>query len=117
MDINIDELTEAELVDLNHRIVERLRFFQQARAHSSMLRFRIGQQVAFDDQTGRAIMGVVAKYNKKSVSVVTTDGYRWTVSPQLLRAVGEEESHSGPHPRYNHPHRGEIVEQRQIPMP
>ncbi|HME60346.1 MAG TPA: hypothetical protein VKH62_03765 [Candidatus Binatia bacterium] len=33
-DINIDELSEAELIDLNHRIVERLRFLSQMRAHS-----------------------------------------------------------------------------------
>jgi hypothetical protein len=32
MKINIDELTEAELVDLNNRIVERLRFLNHMRA-------------------------------------------------------------------------------------
>ncbi len=32
--IDIDGLTEAELIDLNNRIVERLRFLHQARAHS-----------------------------------------------------------------------------------
>ena len=40
--IDIDKLTEAELVDLNNRIVERLRFLAQARAHTRMLRFKIG---------------------------------------------------------------------------
>ncbi len=30
--IDIDRLSEAELVDLNHRVVERLRFLQQMRA-------------------------------------------------------------------------------------
>ena len=30
--IDIDRLSEAELVDLNHRLVERLRFLQQMRA-------------------------------------------------------------------------------------
>src|SRR5262245_46455583 len=34
--IDIDKLTEAELTDLNHRIVERLRFLQQMRAHADM---------------------------------------------------------------------------------
>ena len=32
MKINIDELSEAELIDLNHRVVERLRFEPNARA-------------------------------------------------------------------------------------
>ncbi len=33
MTIDIDRLTEAELIDLNRRIVERLRLLQQMRAH------------------------------------------------------------------------------------
>ena len=45
MKIDIDKLTEAELVDLNHRIVERLRFLNQARAHIQMLEFKIGDRV------------------------------------------------------------------------
>lgn len=32
MKIDIDKLTEAELIDLNNRIVERLRFLNQMRA-------------------------------------------------------------------------------------
>ena len=35
MKIDIDKLSEEELVDLNHRIVERLRFLNQMRAHSA----------------------------------------------------------------------------------
>ena len=42
MPIDIDELSEAELVDLNHRIVERLRFLHQIHAHQTMLKFSIG---------------------------------------------------------------------------
>jgi hypothetical protein len=47
MKIDIDKLTEAELVDLNNRIVERLRLLQQMRAHAQMLEFRIGDRVSF----------------------------------------------------------------------
>jgi hypothetical protein len=32
--IDIDKLTEAELTDLNHPVVQRLRFLQQMRAHA-----------------------------------------------------------------------------------
>lgn len=42
MPIDIDSLSEAALVDLNHRIVARLRFLRQLEAHESMLEFRIG---------------------------------------------------------------------------
>jgi hypothetical protein len=36
MKIDIDRLSEAELSDLNHRIVARLRLIGQVRAHSVM---------------------------------------------------------------------------------
>lgn len=45
MRIDIDGLTEAELLDLNHRVVERLKFLNQMRAHAQMLEFRIGDRV------------------------------------------------------------------------
>ncbi len=50
MTIDIDRLTEAELIDLNHRIVERLRFLQQMRAHAAMLKFSVGARVCFDTE-------------------------------------------------------------------
>ncbi len=92
MIIDIDKLSEAELVDLNYRVVERLRFIQQARAHVSMLKFRIGERVCFEPEGRGMIDGVVARYNKKSVTVITSDGHRWNVAPGLLRALSTEES-------------------------
>lgn len=95
MRIEIDNLTEAELIDLNHRIVERLRFLHQARAHSRMLQFRIGQRVSFQPEGRAPIVGMIARYNKKSVTVVTADGQRWNVAPGLLHAQAEAEPSSG----------------------
>jgi len=84
MTIDIDKLTEAELIDLNHRIVERLRFMQQARAHVAMLQFRIGDQVAFEPDARGLVVGVITRYNRKTVTVLTGDGHRWNVAPGLL---------------------------------
>lgn len=83
--INIDHLTEAELIDLNHRVVERLRMIGQLHAHTAMLEFRIGDRVAFEPQGGVSVFGILTRYNKKSVTVITDDGNRWNVSPRLLR--------------------------------
>ena len=47
MKIDIDQLSEAELIDLNNRIVARLRFLHQMRAHVEMLEFKIGDRVSF----------------------------------------------------------------------
>lgn len=85
MPIDIDRLTEAELVDLNNRIVARLRFLSQMRAHAHMLDFSIGQRVSFQPDGQPLLTGVVAKYNRKSVTVITENGQHWNVSPQFLR--------------------------------
>ena len=89
MRIDIDNLTEAELVDLNHRIVERLRFLNQARAHKRMLDFRIGDRVSFQPDGRPMIVGVLTRYNKKTVTVITEGGERWNVAPGVLHRVVE----------------------------
>jgi hypothetical protein len=93
--INIDHLTEAELVDLNHRIVERLRLLSQVRAHKAMLEFRIGDRVTFDVEGGERVFGVLTRYNKKSVTVITDDGRRWNVSPRFLRPAESVSERNG----------------------
>jgi hypothetical protein len=80
----LDLLTEEELVHLNHVIVERLRLMQQIHHHDKIIQFRIGQPVRFTDSAGRTVRGVVARHNRKSVTVVTADGHQWRVSPQFL---------------------------------
>ncbi|HEV3205153.1 MAG TPA: hypothetical protein VGY77_12250 [Gemmataceae bacterium] len=87
MEINIDQFTEAELVDLNRRVVERLRFFRDMRAHQQMLQFKIGDYVVFEDSGGQLVFGVITRYNKKSVSLLADNGVRWTVGPSFLKKV------------------------------
>jgi hypothetical protein len=85
MMIDIDRLTEAELIDLNHRIVERLRFLQHMRAHATMLDFRIGDRVTFQPPGEGEVVGMLTRYNRKTVTVITDDGRHWNVSPHLIR--------------------------------
>jgi hypothetical protein len=84
MEFDIDKLTEAELIDLNHRIVARLRFLNQMRAHAEMLTFKIGDRVAFQPEGRSPIEGILTRYNKKTVTVITEEGQQWNVSPQFL---------------------------------
>ncbi len=70
MRIDIDALTGAELIDLNNRIVERLRFLSQMRAHGQMLQFKIGDRVSF----------------------------RWNVAPTLLRSADSSAVAQNPGP-------------------
>jgi len=85
--IDIDALTEEELIDLNNRVVARLRLLAQMRAHSKMLEFRIGDRVAFQPDNRPQVVGVLTRYNRKSVTVITEAGERWNVSPGALRRV------------------------------
>jgi hypothetical protein len=82
--IDIDRLTETELIDLNRRVVERLRLLQQMRAHKQMLEFRIGDRVAFQPDGRGTVEGMLTRYNRKSVTVITDDGHNWNVAPGLL---------------------------------
>ena len=65
MKINIDKLTEKELIDLNHRIVERLKFLESMRAHAEMMEFSVGERVSFSRSGRGDVTGVLVKYNKK----------------------------------------------------
>jgi hypothetical protein len=87
--IDIDGLTEAELVDLNNRIVERLRFLHQARSHKRMLDFKIGDRVSFQPEGRAIVVGILTRYNKKTVTVITEAGERWNVAPNLLHRIVE----------------------------
>ena len=77
MAIDIDKLTQAELIDLNNRVIARLKFLEM-RAHASMLEFRIGEKVP---------AGISTKYNRKSITVITEDGQHWNVAPVFPRKV------------------------------
>jgi len=85
--IDIDDLSEKELIDLNNRIVARVKFLRDMRAHASMLEFSLGERVTFQPDGHPPLFGFVAKYNRKSVTVVTERGQHWTVAPNFLRKV------------------------------
>ena len=87
MKIDIDSLSEDELIELNHRIVQRLKFLVSMHAHNEMMQFSVGEKVSFEP-TGRGRqIGTLVKYNKKTVTVISESGQKWNVSPQLLSKV------------------------------
>ncbi len=98
MKIDIDKLTEAELTDLNNRIVERLRLLSQMRAHAQMLEFKISDRVSFQPAGHRGVVGMLTRYNRKTVTIVTDDGQHWNVSPTLLRRADDSRDSEGPIP-------------------
>lgn len=90
MKIDIDKLSLEELVDLNHRIVERLKFMESMHHHAEMMKFSIGEKVSFEPPGRPRQIGTLVKYNKKSVTVITDAGQKWTVAPGLISKARDQ---------------------------
>jgi hypothetical protein len=50
-----------------------------------MLDFRIGDRVTFQPERRPPLIGMLTRYNKKTVTVITDNGQHWNVAPSLLR--------------------------------
>ncbi len=87
MKIDIDSMSYDELVKLNHKIVERLKFLDSMHTHKEMMQFSPGDQVCFEPPGRGKQFGTLVKYNRKTVTVITESGQKWNVSPHLLRKV------------------------------
>jgi hypothetical protein len=55
------------------------------RAHGHMLQFKIGDRVTFQPEGHPIVAGMLTRYNRKTVTVITDSGQRWNVAPTLLR--------------------------------
>jgi len=95
MGIDIESMDYDELVELNHRIVARLKFLASIHTHNEMMRFSPGEQVCFEPPGRDKQFGTLVKYNRKTVSVITESGEKWNVSPHLLRKVKKAKSPKG----------------------
>ena len=95
MTIDIDKLTETELIDLNNRVVARLKFLHQMRAHADMLDFSIGERVSFQPDGHPVLTGIISKYNRKTVTVITENGQQWNVAPGFLRKAESPSAAAG----------------------
>ena len=77
------QLNEAQLIQLNRMIVERLKLFHKAKHLKAMSEFNIGDTVSFNYE-GREVIGKIQRLNQKSVTIITNDGRIWKVSPNFL---------------------------------
>ena len=89
-DIDLTGYSETDLIELNHRVIERIRVLRQDRFRSTITEFRVGDRVSFAPECGHEVVGTVVRLNRKSVTIVTTEGVQWRVAPVLLK---KQESH------------------------
>jgi hypothetical protein len=86
--IDIDSLSQEELIALNHKVVARLRFLHQMRSHSTMPSFRIDERVSFHAAGGAIVFGILTRHDKETITVVTDSGQNWKVASGLPSKVG-----------------------------
>jgi hypothetical protein len=86
----IKDLSEEELRYLNRLIVERLKLIAQEKSTRSLSRFNLGELVKFNDNDGNPKTGRIVRLNKKTASILTSDGQHWKVSPSLLQIAEEK---------------------------
>lgn len=87
MKIDLSSLTYDELIELNHSIVERLKFLDTIHTHEEMMQFNRGDKVSFQPSDRERQIGTLVKFNKKTVTVITESGQKWNISPQALSKV------------------------------
>jgi hypothetical protein len=95
MPIDLTGYTEEELIELNRRVVERIKVLREQRCASAMTEFGVGDRVSFHPECGHEVIGTVIRLNRQSVTVVTTEGRHWRVAPGFLKKV-ERERHDPP---------------------
>ena len=92
MSIELDELSYDELLELNDRIIERLKILDATDALNAMMKFNVGAKVCFDSAKHGMQVGTLIKFNQKTVTVLTDEGRQWKVSPQMLSPIVKEAS-------------------------
>lgn len=86
--IDIGGLSEDQLIELNHRIVERLKLLSRTRSVRQMDRFNIGDRVWFEGREGEKIPGIITRLNIKTATVMT-ETHRWNIHPRFLHKIDE----------------------------
>lgn len=79
MDIEIENLTLKELVELHDRIATRMWELQRTKFSKKLGEFQIGDKVSFQNE-GKTITGIVIRVNRKSLSVRTQENC-WYINP------------------------------------
>ncbi len=87
MSIDIDALSRDELVELNDRVIERLKYLDAVYAQRAMMALNIGSQVSFDSPRHGRVFGTLIKFNRKTVVVLTEDRKQWRVPPDILTPI------------------------------
>lgn len=96
--IDLNKYTLEELYDLNKRVVSQIRAMQKQEAKEKSVKFKVGQDVWFNDRAGRRVEGRLTRFLPKNLEITVVDSSgrttKWKVSPHLVKSdepVGVDE--------------------------
>ena len=92
MDIQIENLTRKELVELHDRVARRIWELEEEKPSENLREFQIGNLVSFELE-GRIITGTVIGMNRKTLSVRSQHGY-WYVPSWAVAKISCAEINS-----------------------
>ena len=78
-----------------------------------MLDFRIGDRVTFNPDGQAVVTGMLTRYNKKTVTVITDDGHHWNVAPGFLKKEPDKISRPLKLVRRAYPTTGNVIPNEQ----
>lgn len=88
----IRQLDRDDALTLNKLIVAHIKNMRERSYSDHMERFSVGDRVTFTDKQGEQQHALVLKLNRKTVGLMTDEGERWNVAPQLLEPEATEDS-------------------------
>lgn len=82
----IDDLSDDEIYQLYRQLADKVRLIREYAEELALNSFHPLERVYFH-KNRMHIEGVVVQINRRTVSIITDGGERWTVAPQFLTKV------------------------------
>lgn len=89
MNVDIDKLSKEELLELNKKIIVRLKYLSERETLEFSKKFRVGDVVEFQNEEAMT-RGIVIRINRKTLSIKTEEG-QWNIPPQFIKIVRKNE--------------------------
>jgi len=88
MSIDVERLSEDELLELEHQVTLRLKELEASRTPVEMRQFKVGESVSFEPPGREKQASKVIRFYRRTVMIITESGQKWKVPPHLLKKVG-----------------------------
>lgn len=81
--LNLAQMSDDELLSLNHEIIDLLMARQRQERREGLLAFDVGERVSFQGPEGRPINGTIKRVNQKTLTISTDHGL-WKIDPGFV---------------------------------